>query len=135
LNIAGRSVIFFLAFCVASWLLTLALGRDFFPTVDAGQFLLHIRAPTGTRIEETERLADQVNGSHSSTGVPGGELGGILDNIGIPEFLDQFELQHQRRHRRRATRTFWFRSSPATRPRKITSANCAAFEPRISRHR
>ena len=40
------------------------LGQDFFPTVDAGQFLLHVRARTGTRIEETDRLADQVEAGH-----------------------------------------------------------------------
>ena len=75
--------IFFLIFCAASWLLTQTLGRDFFPTVDAGQFLLHMRAHTGTRIEETERLADQVNESIRKE-IPARELGGILDNIGIP---------------------------------------------------
>jgi len=75
--------LFFLAFCVASLLLTLALGRDFFPAVDGGQFLLHIRARTGTRIEETERLADQVNGAIHRA-IPARDLGGILDNIGIP---------------------------------------------------
>jgi multidrug efflux pump subunit AcrB len=73
----------FLVFCVGSWLLTETLGRNFFPAVDTGQFLLHLRAPTGTRIEETERLAGEVNGVIHKT-VPAGELGGILDNIGIP---------------------------------------------------
>ena len=73
----------FLGFCVASWLLTMALGRDFFPSVDAGQFLLHIRAHTGTRIEETERLADEVNQAIRRE-IPAREIGGILDNIGIP---------------------------------------------------
>jgi multidrug efflux pump subunit AcrB len=73
----------FLGFCVASWLLAGLLGRDFFPSVDAGQFLLHIRARTGTRIEETERLADRVNNSIRAE-IPADELGGILDNIGIP---------------------------------------------------
>jgi multidrug efflux pump subunit AcrB len=75
--------IFFLAFCVGSWLLTETLGRNFFPGVDTGQFLLHLRAPTGTRIEETERLAGQVN-SVIRNEIPADELGGILDNIGIP---------------------------------------------------
>ncbi len=75
--------VFFLLFCAASWLLTTTLGRNFFPTVDTGQFLLHLRAPTGTRIEETERLAGQVNRVIRKE-VPAGELGGILDNIGIP---------------------------------------------------
>ena len=51
--------------------------------MDAGQFLLHIRAHTGTRIEETERLADQVNQAIHRA-VPARDLGGILDNIGIP---------------------------------------------------
>jgi multidrug efflux pump subunit AcrB len=73
----------FLGFCIASWLLAGLLGRDFFPTVDAGQFLLHIRARTGTRIEETERLADRVNQSIRAE-IPADEVAGILDNIGIP---------------------------------------------------
>ncbi len=73
----------FLGFCIASWLLFFALGRDFFPSVDGGQFLLHIRAHTGTRIEETERLADQVNQVIHRT-IPARDLSGILDNIGIP---------------------------------------------------
>ena len=73
----------FLVFCAASWLLTQMLGRDFFPAVDGGQFLLHIRARTGTRIEETERLADRVN-QVIHREIPATELAGILDNIGIP---------------------------------------------------
>src|SRR5271170_7577490 len=68
---------FFLIFCVASWLLTLALGRDFFPSVDGGQFLLHIRARTGTRIEETERLVDQINQAIRKE-IPAHEIAGIL---------------------------------------------------------
>ena len=75
--------LFFLLFCAGSWLLTTTLGRNFFPAVDTGQFLLHLRAPTGTRIEETERLAGQVN-SVIRKEVPASQLGGILDNIGIP---------------------------------------------------
>ena len=75
--------LFFMVFCAASWLLTQTLGRDFFPAVDGGQFLLHIRARTGTRIEETERLADRVN-QEIHREIPANELAGILDNIGIP---------------------------------------------------
>jgi len=75
--------IFFLVFCLASWLLTLSLGRNFFPAVDTGQFLLHLRAPTGTRIEETERLCGEVNDIIRNE-IPQSEVGGILDNIGIP---------------------------------------------------
>jgi multidrug efflux pump subunit AcrB len=73
----------FLGFCTASGLLTLVLGQDFFPSVDAGQFLLHMRASTGTRIEETARLADRVAQSVKRE-IPPGELRGVLENIGIP---------------------------------------------------
>src|SRR5208282_3456191 len=50
----------FLAFCVLSFALLPLLGQDFFPAVDSGEFKLHMRAPTGTRIEETAALCDQV---------------------------------------------------------------------------
>jgi multidrug efflux pump subunit AcrB len=73
----------FLGFCVLSCLLVPVLGRDFFPTVDAGQIRLHMRAPTGTRIEETARIADQVE-SAIRTLVPADELETVLDNLGIP---------------------------------------------------
>jgi multidrug efflux pump subunit AcrB len=79
----GTFALGFLILCVASWLLVAALGHDFFPSVDAGQFLLHVRARTGTRIEETERLTDRVNQAIHQE-IPQRELGGILDNIGIP---------------------------------------------------
>jgi multidrug efflux pump subunit AcrB len=74
---------FFLVFCIASLLLLPTLGNDFFPTVDAGQFRLHIRAKTGTRIEETARLVDQIERSIRNK-IPASELSGILDNIGLP---------------------------------------------------
>jgi multidrug efflux pump subunit AcrB len=73
----------FLVFCIASLLLLPTLGNDFFPTVDAGQFRLHVRAKTGTRIEETARLVDQIERS-IRTKIPASELSGILDNIGLP---------------------------------------------------
>jgi len=73
----------FLAFCVLSVLLVGVLGRDFFPKVDAGQIRLHMRARTGLRIEETARLADQVNGVIRET-IPKDELTTVLDNIGVP---------------------------------------------------
>jgi multidrug efflux pump subunit AcrB len=73
----------FLAFCAASVLLLPTLGNDFFPTVDAGQFRLHVRAKTGTRIEETARLVDQIERSIRNK-IPTSELSGILDNIGLP---------------------------------------------------
>lgn len=73
----------FTAFCVASCGLYVTLGRDFFPTVDAGQIRLHMRAATGTRIEEMARLADQVESVIREL-VPPSELETILDNIGVP---------------------------------------------------
>ncbi|HET9994786.1 MAG TPA: efflux RND transporter permease subunit [Candidatus Acidoferrum sp.] len=73
----------FLAFCVFSMLLIFVLGRDFFPKVDAGQIRLHMRARTGLRIEETARLADQVDGVIRET-IPKEDLTTVLDNIGLP---------------------------------------------------
>ncbi|HKF24414.1 MAG TPA: efflux RND transporter permease subunit, partial [Candidatus Acidoferrum sp.] len=60
-----------------------ALGRDFFPSVDAGQIRLHVRARTGLRIEETARLADQINQAIAQT-IPKKDLLTVLDNIGVP---------------------------------------------------
>jgi multidrug efflux pump subunit AcrB len=73
----------FLLFCAGSWVLVRELGQDFFPNVDAGQFRLHVRARTGTRIEETALLINRVEEAIKSE-IPTKELGGILDNIGIP---------------------------------------------------
>ena len=66
-----------------STLLIFVLGQDFFPKVDAGQIRLHFRARTGLRIEETARLADQVDGVIRQT-IPQSELETVLDNIGVP---------------------------------------------------
>jgi multidrug efflux pump subunit AcrB len=73
----------FMAFTVLSCALYPVLGRDFFPSVDAGQIRLHMRAPTGTRIEETARLADEVEVAIRSI-IPPAELETILDNLGVP---------------------------------------------------
>lgn len=73
----------FAGLCAGSWLLVAQLGEDFFPRVDAGQFLLHLRARTGTRIEETIRLASQVDAAIRRE-VPAADIHGIMDNIGIP---------------------------------------------------
>ncbi len=59
------------------------LGQDFFPDVDGGQFKLHVRAQTGTRIEEMARLCDQVDQTIRQT-VPQKEMKAIIDNIGVP---------------------------------------------------
>ena len=73
----------FMTFTVLSCALYPVLGRDFFPSVDAGQIRLHMRAPTGTRIEETARLADEVEAAIRSI-IPPAELETILDNLGVP---------------------------------------------------
>ncbi len=59
------------------------LGQDFFPSVDAGAFTMHVRARTGTRIEETARLCDQVDKTIRQV-IPAKELTTIIDNIGLP---------------------------------------------------
>jgi len=74
--------VFFL-FWAASLGLFLTLGQDFFPTVESPSLRLHMRAPTGTRIEETARLADEVD-AFIRTQIPPSELESILDNLGLP---------------------------------------------------
>ena len=73
----------FLALFLGSWAIAPFLGQDFFPNVDAGQFRLHFRARSGTRIEESARLADRIEAVIRRE-VPKEELQGVLDNIGIP---------------------------------------------------
>jgi CzcA family heavy metal efflux pump len=78
----------FLFSIVAFWALSLGLlypwlGQDFFPSVDGGQFKLHVRARTGTRIEDTARLCDQVEEVIRGE-IPKSQLGSIIDNIGLP---------------------------------------------------
>jgi multidrug efflux pump subunit AcrB len=70
-----------------SLLLFPIIGQDFFPSTDAGIMKLHYRAPTGTRIEETERLVTQVESRIRSI-VPASELGTINSTIGIPGSLN-----------------------------------------------
>jgi multidrug efflux pump subunit AcrB len=67
---------------VLSCCLVFILGRDFFPSVDGGQIRLHMRVATGTRIEETARVADQVEGV-IRTLIPPSDLGTVLDNLGV----------------------------------------------------
>ena len=73
----------FAGFVVASMGLIFFVGRDFFPYVDAGQIRLHLRAPVGTRIEETEVLFANVE-KEIRTIIPSSELQTILDNLGLP---------------------------------------------------
>jgi multidrug efflux pump subunit AcrB len=73
----------FLVVCLCAFVLIPFLGQDFFPDTDSGQFILHVRAKTGTRIEETARLADLVETSIRQT-IPTNEVDNVLDNIGLP---------------------------------------------------
>jgi multidrug efflux pump subunit AcrB len=72
----------FIGFTLLSFGLAPYLGQDFFPSVDGGQIKMHVRAQTGTRIEETTKLADRI-GEAIHKIIPTGELGGIVDNIGL----------------------------------------------------
>ena len=73
----------FLLGCLTVFLLIPFLGQNFFPSSDTGSFLLHMRAPDGLRIEETAKLADQVEARIRQI-VPPSEMENILDNIGLP---------------------------------------------------
>ncbi len=73
----------FIAVCASSFILLPWIGEDFFPSVDSGQFKLHVRARTGTRIEETARLCDLIERSIREK-LPSNEIESVIDNIGIP---------------------------------------------------
>ncbi|MDE2342946.1 MAG: efflux RND transporter permease subunit [Betaproteobacteria bacterium] len=73
----------FMGFVLLSGLLVPWLGEDFFPSVDAGQIKLHLRARTGTRIEETAALCDAVERSIRES-IPKSELESLVDIIGLP---------------------------------------------------
>ncbi len=79
----GATAGFFAALMAASLLLFPALGRDFFPQVDAGQMRLHVRAPAGTRIEQTQEDFAHVEGAVRSLIGPR-QIDTVLDNIGLP---------------------------------------------------
>ncbi|HXJ92792.1 MAG TPA: efflux RND transporter permease subunit [Terriglobia bacterium] len=79
----GIFAVGFLGAGLASFLLFPWLGADFFPRVDSGQITLHMRARTGTRIEETARLCEEVEQSVRQV-IPHEELVSVIDNIGLP---------------------------------------------------
>src|ERR1035437_1015881 len=77
-------LITFFAFCLGSLAILIPwLGRDFFPSIDSGTFKLHMRAPTGMRIEETANLCDLVERSIRQQ-IPATEVQSVIDNIGLP---------------------------------------------------
>jgi multidrug efflux pump subunit AcrB len=85
----GRFTVVFLVVMAATAILAFplgplpGLGQDFFPSVDAGQLKLHIRAATGTRIEETAVLCDAIEKTIREI-IPSQELSAIVDNLGLP---------------------------------------------------
>ena len=81
----------FLLLCLGAFLLLPFLGQNFFPSSDTGSFILHLRAASGTRIEETAKLCDLVEQNIRKT-IPANEVDNILDNIGLP--YSTLNLQH-----------------------------------------
>jgi multidrug efflux pump subunit AcrB len=82
----GRRTAFiagFLAFVAASFLLTPYLGRDFFPSVDTGQILMHARVRVGTRVEESAKQFAEIE-AVIRTIIPPTELSALVDNVGMP---------------------------------------------------
>ncbi|MBS0223003.1 MAG: efflux RND transporter permease subunit [Proteobacteria bacterium] len=73
----------FMAVVLASFLLAPFLGRNFFPSVDSGQILMHVRAPIGTRVEEAANRFVAIQKSIREI-LPPGEIATIVDNIGLP---------------------------------------------------
>ena len=74
----------FFAACLGSLAILVPwLGQDFFPSVDAGSFKLHVRGPTGMRIEDTAFLCDLVERSIRQQ-IPAAEVSSVIDNIGLP---------------------------------------------------
>jgi multidrug efflux pump subunit AcrB len=79
----GRFIAGFLGFVVLSFALLPFMGSNFFPSVDSGEMTLHVRAPVGTRIEDTAALFDHIEQAIRQT-IPPKELVTIVDNIGLP---------------------------------------------------
>jgi CzcA family heavy metal efflux pump len=72
---------------LASLALIPIAGQDFFPSIDAGMMKLHIRAASGTRIEETERIVDNIERAIRKI-IPREDLGDISDTIGLPQYFN-----------------------------------------------
>ncbi|WP_028208345.1 efflux RND transporter permease subunit [Paraburkholderia nodosa] len=78
-----RFVVGFLAIVALSFALTPFLGRNFFPDIDSGEIALHVRAPIGTRVEETADLFDHIEDTVREA-IPPDQLTSVIDNIGLP---------------------------------------------------
>jgi multidrug efflux pump subunit AcrB len=73
----------FLGAAFGSMLLIPLLGRNFFPEVDSGQIKLHLRGPTGMRVEDSAALVDHVEAALRQV-IPSGEIASVVDNVGLP---------------------------------------------------
>src|SRR5207253_7312957 len=78
--------LFATAILVLGTVMSLYVGRDFFPVIDGGQIQLHVRAPAGTRIEKTEQIFEAVENKIREV-IPANERALIVDNIGLPARL------------------------------------------------
>ena len=76
-------VVGFLAFVLASFLLVPMLGRNFFPAVDSGQILMHVRLQVGTRIEDSANVFGRIQSAIRQV-IPPSELAALVDNVGMP---------------------------------------------------
>ena len=82
-----RVFVFFGVAVLSAAVLAPQVGRDFFPKVDAGQIRLHVTAPAGTRLEETERIFGRVEEAISRI-IPDSDREAVLDNIGLPDGIN-----------------------------------------------
>lgn len=83
-----RTILVLFALLVGSALILLPIvGRDFFPTVDAGQLRLHVNAPAGTRLEETKLIFSRVEDLLREV-IPSDEIATVIDNIGTPQYVN-----------------------------------------------
>ena len=78
-----RFIIGFLAFVLVSFALVPTLGRDFFPAIDSDSIAMHVRAPMGTRVEETAAEFDRIERAVRQV-IPPDQLDTVIDNIGLP---------------------------------------------------
>src|ERR1700716_897513 len=80
---SGTTALIFVGFSILSMCLLPLLGQNFFPSIDSGQFDLHVRVRSGTRIEKTARQVDLIEKMIRQV-IPSNQLSGIIDNEGIP---------------------------------------------------
>src|ERR1700681_4952913 len=76
-------VVGFLVVVLASFLLVPMLGRNFFPAVDSGQILLHVRLQVGTRVEDSANVFAKIQNAIRKV-IPAAEMGTLVDNVGMP---------------------------------------------------